>query len=119
MNKLEITKELNIRYLKARSAWKRGVIMYANDLLMDCKDDEVPIKHRLLNGAEDWKSYSYDGCSLIYDEDICKRLCPPSVVVKTNFGKFRPNRQETWLDVQMRALYQASLLVLRLAKMEG
>lgn len=118
MNKLEIEKELNFCYLKARSAWKRGVIMYSQDLLADCKDNEIPTEKHLLNGADNWKEYSYGGCSLIYDEDICKRLCPPSVVAKTNFGKYRPNKHETWLDAQARALYQASRLVLKLAGME-
>ena len=118
MNKLEIKKELNIRYHKARSAWKRGVIAYAYGLLDNCKNDEIPTKKHLLNGADNWKEYSYGGCSLIYDEDICKRLCSPSAVAKANFGKYRPNKQETWLDVQTRALYQASQLVLKLAGME-
>lgn len=32
----------------------------------------------LLNGAEDWQEYSHEGNSLIYDEDIYKRLYTPT-----------------------------------------
>ena len=118
MNKLEIERELNIRYRKARSAWERGVIAYAYEILGNCKNDEIPTKKHLLNGADNWKEYSYGGCSFVYNADICLRLCTPSTIKKTKNGMRNPNGKENWLDVQTRALYHASQIILELAGME-
>ena len=65
----------------------------------------------LLNGAENWKRFSWDGCALIYDEDIAEILCSPSELKRCKNGKLRPNKQEQWLDVQTRALIQAENLI--------
>ena len=100
---------------KARSAWKAGVIFYAFDILYNMEDVEVTEKN-LLNGAKDWKQYSYGGCALFYDETICRRLCSPSEVKKTRNGERRPNKQETWMDVQARALFQAARLIMKIKK---
>ena len=116
MKKSEIEKEFDARYDKVRSAWEKGVLCYAYDLLSECEDDETPTEKRLLNGAKDWEQYSYGGLALVYDEDICYRLCPPSEIRRKNGGELPPNSRETWLDVQARALYQAARLVLKLAK---
>ena len=98
---------------KDRSAWDRGVTLYAFDLLdhmeenaeywNECETAEI----FFLNGARDWKQYSWGGFALCYDADIARRLCTPSELKKTNNGNRRPNRDEEWLDVQVRALYQA------------
>ena len=103
-----------------RSAWSRGVTVYAMELLekleeavdggyFDPSDPEAPklLERQLLNGASDWNQYSWGGCSLIYDGDIAARLCCPSELKKTRNGERRPNAREEWLDVQTRALYQA------------
>ena len=100
---------------KARSAWKTGVIKYAFDILDNMDDVEITEKS-LLSGAKDWHQYSEGGCSLIYDVDICHRLCSPSEVKKTKDGERRPNKHETWIDVQARALYQAALLIMKIKK---
>lgn len=103
---------------KARSAWKRGVCDYAMDFV-DFLEEENPEKvtrEVLLNGARDWTDFSYGGCSLIYDGDICDRLCNDTEKKRTRNGELRPNREEEWLDVQARALLQASGLVVRLAR---
>ena len=71
------------------------------------------MKAQLLNGASDWSQYSWGGCSLIYDGDIAERLCTPSELKKTRNGERRPNSREDWLDVQARALYQASNSITR------
>ena len=113
MEKEEIKKALKKE--KARSAWKAGVIKYAFDLLDNIDDVEVTEKS-LLNGAETWKQYSYDGSSLIYDVDICHRLCTPSEIKKTKDGERRPNSHETWIDVQARALYQAARLIMKIKR---
>lgn len=62
----------------------------------------------MMNGAKNWKEYSYGGCALIYDKDIAETLCTPSELKRKRGGELQPNSTETWLDVQARALYQAS-----------
>ena len=64
-----------------------------------------------LNGAKDWKQYSWGGSGLVYDGDIAKHYCTPSELTRTHNGNRKPNKREKWLDVQARALYQACLLV--------
>ena len=113
MTKEKIEKALEKE--KARSAWEKGVILYAFDILDNMEDGEVTEKN-LLNGAKDWKQYSYGGCALIYDVDICHRLCTPSEIKKTKDGEHRPNKQENWIDVQARALYQAAQLILKIKR---
>ena len=103
---------------RARSAWDKGVTLYALDLLDNVRDlpdtdNRQEIRKALLNGAGDWREYSYGGCSLIYDGDIAERLCTPSELKRTRGGDRRPNRRENWLDVQARALYQAFRLIWR------
>ena len=68
-------------------------------------------KKLLLNGAENWREYSYGGCAYIYNGDIAAALCAPSEYRKTKGGEKEPNNRETWLDVQVRALCQAELLI--------
>ena len=113
MNKKAIMDALKTQ--KARSAWKRGVIAYAFDILDNMDDVEVTEKN-LLGGADNWKEYSYGGCALIYDKDICHRLCTPSEIKKTKDGERRPNKHENWLDTQARALYQAVRLIIKIKR---
>ena len=110
----------NIRKSSARSAWKRGVKLYAFDLLEELKDNyhgkditsRALLRKALLNGADDWSVYSWGGCSFIYDGQIAERLCTPSELKKTKGGELRPNSREEWLDTQARALSQAARLIL-------
>lgn len=105
----------------ARSAWSKGVKLYALELI-----EEMPAtqefygspadKKELLNGAENWKQFSYGGCSFVYDQDIAERLCNPTEYKRTREGERQPNARETWLDVQARALFQAERLIMKLAK---
>lgn len=111
----------NINSKKGRSAWDRGVNAYALELLegleeaisggwFDPDDILAPrmLRSGLLNGADDWHQYSWGGCSLIYNQDIAKRLCSPSELKKTRNGERKPNSREEWLDTQARALFQAA-----------
>lgn len=102
-----------------RSAWDKGVIKYAKELVddLDARVDYKPseLNKAMLNGARDWKQFSNGGCSLIYNEDIAKRLCSPSELKKVENGRRNPNSREDWLDVQARALSQAASLVRSLA----
>lgn len=109
---------------KTRSAWSKGVKTFAFDLLEDLKsnpslmeefNEGTPIRERdLLNGASDWSQYSYGGCAFIYDQDIAEHLCTPSELKARKGGEWQPSKNETWLDVQARALSQACSLILRL-----
>lgn len=111
----KIAAELETR--KDRSAWNKGVTLYAWDLLDEIqertnyerKEPETPaqLKEYALNGAESWEQYSWDGSALIYRGDIAERLCNPSELKKTRNGERRPNSSEEWLDTQARALSQA------------
>ena len=117
MNK-EATLE-NLKAVKCRSAWSKGVKEYAYSLLgnifsysdyktiNDCKS----LHEELLNGAKNWHQFSWGGCALIYDGDIAKTLCSPSELKKCKNGMLRPNKKEQWLDVQARALFQAENLI--------
>lgn len=105
----------------ARSAWKRGVKEYALELIEEMEEEHEfygspADKKDLLNGADSWSEYSYGGCSLIYDADIAERLCSPSELKKCRGGDWNPNCRETWLDVQARALCQASHMICRLSR---
>jgi hypothetical protein len=108
--------------LKARSAWDKGVKIYAYDLLEHMERDAdywcnyLESEKFFLNGARDWKEYSWSGCSLIYDGHIATRLCTISELKKTRYGERKPNKNEEWLDTQARALFQAHKIVDNLLK---
>lgn len=114
---------------KDRSAWDKGVTVYAAELLeglresieggyFDPEDLAAPklLNRELLNGADDWNQYSWGGSSLIYDGDIARRLCSPSELRKTREGERRPNAREEWLDTQARALFQAAHRLTRIIR---
>lgn len=118
----QIKNELEKEY--GRSAWRRGVIAYAWELFDNIEQREnwlglnseteykaAALDSIMLNGAQDWKQYSWGGSSLIYDYDIAKQLCTPSELKKTDSGRKKPNANEQWLDVQARALFQAAHLI--------
>lgn len=107
-----------VRAARVRSAWARGVQAYAVDLLDGV--EAVPstweqLRALLLNGAADWKQYSMGGCALVCASDIVRRLCTSfeQMAVLDLGGNvvYGPNSRETWLDVQARALCQASAMV--------
>lgn len=104
-----ITPTQYIKDRKTRSAWERGVKQYALELLEELEGEYSASK--LLNGAENWRAYSYGGSALIYDADIAERLCSPSELKRTDNGRLQPNSRESWLDCQARALGQAARLV--------
>ena len=117
----------SIDCISPRSAWGRGVKLYACELLgslAECVEwahkngEPSPLESRetvraaLLNGAEDWSQYSCGGCSLIYNGDIAERLCSPSELKRKRGGELPPNAAEDWLDVQARALRRAAQYVI-------
>lgn len=127
----EIAKEIKaeIGNAPARSCWAKGVRNFAVDLFTNAADwifsagyygkpeDIFNITEKtLLNGADNWKHFSHGGCWLVYNGDIAKALRTPSELKRTENGYLSPNKQEDWLDVQARALYQASKLILETVK---
>ena len=109
-----------ITAMPARSAWQRGVKEYAIEMVCNAEGPPLSaatnLKKELLNGAANWREYSYGGCALIYDADIAERLCAPSEYRKTREGQRAPNSRETWLDCQARALGQAATLIATVLK---
>lgn len=116
----------------ARSAWDKGVKLYALELIDQLEEsiddsyfyeDDLAaprvLSRGLLNGAQNWSEYSWGGCSLIYDGQIAERLCTPSEFVRTRGGERRPNSREEWLDVQARALSQAARWIVNAARTEA
>ena len=98
---------------KTRSAWSKGVKAFAFDLLDNLEGRDIT-KDNLLNGASDWSQYSYGGSAFIYDQDIAEHLCTPRELKARKGGDWQPSKNETWLDIQARALSQACSLILRL-----
>ena len=69
--------------LKGRSAWDKGVTLYAWELLDEIQE-RADYEHKepettaelteyALNGAESWEQYSWGGSALIYNGDIAGR----------------------------------------------
>ena len=104
-----------------RSAWKRGVKEYTDELLDSLEEmaqiykrlpkDENELESWLLKGSMNWDYYSYRGYSLKSNRQIAERLCTPSELKKKDGGRLAPNSQESWLDVQTRALRQACIRI--------
>lgn len=106
---------------KDRSTWDKAVTMDALDLFDQVVDgitegwidadvigNRTRMEAAMLNGANDWKHYSWSGCGLCYNGQIAKHYCTPSEYKRTHGGMYKPNKSEEWLDVQARALWQAA-----------
>lgn len=103
-----------VQNTSARSAWQRGVIAYAIDLIDRAEDAGISLtESQMLDGAGSWSEYSFGGCGLVWDNAIATRLCSPSELNKTRNGERAPNARESWLDVEARALSQAARLIKR------
>ena len=117
MNK-EATLE-NLKAVKCRSAWNKGVKEYAYMLLdnifsySDYKSitNFKSLHEELLNGKRNWYQFSWEGDALVYDKNIAETLYSPSKLKKCKNGMLRPNKKEQWLDVQAQALFQAEKLI--------
>lgn len=97
-----------------RSCWNRGVASlirdYAYEVLEEHDGEIISARdfYKLWNcGAETLRDAVYGGCFDVLNYDIAKRLCTPSELKKSNEGMRRPNKREDWLDVEIRAMYQA------------
>lgn len=112
MKRLKLIKLLKTQRANGtRSYWERGVYEYAFIILANVdKDAEITSDNLkiLLNGFDNWRQYSESGYAFVSNYTIAETLCTPSELKKTKGGVRNPNRRETWLDVQARALYQAA-----------
>lgn len=126
--KINITKTIEkVESLKFRSKWQRAVqedAVWLLEEMMDIHEDEVTagvmsfgsiegVERVLRMGADTWKDFSEGGGALIYDGDIAKHYCTPSELKKVRGGEKEPNKDESWLDLQARALWQAAQLIKR------
>ena len=123
--KINIAKTIEkIEGLKFRSTWQRAVQEDASWLLEEIMNDYEDVANNILTikdvknfekvllmGAESWADFSKGGGALIYDGDIAEHYCTPSELKKVRGGERKPNSRESWLDVQARAFWQASLLI--------
>lgn len=101
--------------LTPRSAWGKGVKEQALEMVEQAQvtltRDNALVE--LLNGADNWSEYSYNGNTLVYDADIAERYSTPSELKRNDFGNKTPNAHEEWLDLQARALAQAYAMIRR------
>ena len=114
MTKQELLQKL--QEVKTRGALGAGRKEYAIELAETLECADVPNNYRelkklLLNGAQDWEQYSYGGCSLIYDGDICGRICTERVQKRKHYGELQPDGGRTWLDLQAVVLSEAFRLI--------
>ena len=117
------TKELRklVEEIPNRSAWRRGVKEYTDELLDNLEErariykrlpkDENELESWLLKGARNWGDYSWRGYSLIYDSQIAERLCTPSEFRKKDGGRIAPSRHDNWFNEQAKALNYAYLRI--------
>lgn len=102
-----------IKLSPGRTKWEKGVKKYALELAEEVEGEEYlsgeEFRKALLNGAEGWRQYSYGGCALISDEEIFCRLLP-----KSTFKKMIKEEAFEALDLQTRALKEASDLIIKL-----
>lgn len=107
-----------IKEIQPRSAWQKGLITYAIDIIDDATEQGIALtaenlKGFMLNGADSFQQASEGGNYLIYDYDIAEAVCTPSELKRTDNGRLNPNSHENWLDVQTRALHQTYNLLKR------
>lgn len=103
MNRNEVIKKLEDKQKKYSSKRMEAVFDYAIELIEERYDIEnferENLKRVLLNGANNFLEYSISGNSLIYDDDILRRL-PKS------YKKIR-NNGTALLEVQAKYLQDA------------
>lgn len=123
VNKQELIEAL--KNTEARSTWRKAIREDAVELVEDSFEqvDEIEVGEErgaleklLLNGADNWSKYSYGCCARVCNEEIAAHYCTPSEYKRSRGGEWNPNRRENWLDLQARALSQASLLISRTVK---
>ena len=112
-------KNLKEKEKEARSKWSKAVLQDAQWLLGNVLEwmedgEEIEINEKLLlNGARNWKEFSWNGSALIYNGEIAEHYSTPSELKLWGFTKDSGDKRDTntigehLLDIQARALYQA------------
>lgn len=94
-----------------KNAQERGICHYASDLLEEQADrtctDHYPVEKDLLNGAANWYSYTWGGCGLTNDEDICRMFFSPSQQKVKKYGNLPPHKGGNWLDFEAQMAMKA------------
>jgi hypothetical protein len=122
---MEFNKKIAVNTMKNRtdrSAWDKGVTQYAlmlADNIPDDLTDMLKVTSAMLCGAHNWVQYSYGGLAYVCDGDIAAALCSPSELKRCKGGTRNPNRNENWMDVQARAIFQAAKRLFRAGLVEG
>lgn len=82
-----------IKQRETYNSWGNAVKDYALELVARLReagynklDAHCPMCY-LLDGAVDWRAYSYGGCSLIYEEDIACTI-PLQVLSSSKLNQF-------------------------------
>ena len=106
-----------VNNIKTRSAWAKGVKVYAEMHLENfayfCSyDEDVEFNEEtILNGAYSWRHWSESGFGFCYNQQIAETLCTPTELKLTKNGMKEPNKRESWIDVQARAAYQGWIMI--------
>lgn len=111
---------------KPRSKWDQGVKETALAVLDSLDMPETVLPDRfgsrralLLNGADNWREYSYGGCALVCNVDIAARFFTSSEMrryMADGHDASMAFRGEPLLDLQARALSQAERVISRYAR---
>ena len=107
-----------------RSKWGQGVKQTALDMLEPFRDETIPERFAdrrkmLLDGAHGWESYIYGGCGLVYNHDIAERFFTASEMreyMRPGHDASMAWHGETLLDMYVRAIRQAEILIARCAR---
>lgn len=115
----DISKKINKMNI-GRSTWAKAVKADALDLVenivdaLDCgyidvvPEDGPRLRALLLNGASDWKQYSWGGCALCYNHQLREHYLTPSERERYTGDTVRGSHL---LDIQASALSQACDIV--------
>lgn len=122
----ETYKAIEANY-QPHSKWGQGVKETALDILesLDMPNTVLPEhfgprRSLLLNGACDWRQYSYGGCAIVYNVSIAERFFTASEMrryMAPGHDASMAFRDESLLDMQTRALVQAERVISRHARM--
>ena len=94
--------------------WDVGVVQYALELIDNLNkfpESVDELEALALNGARNWRAYSFSGYSLTDNKEIAMRLCAAGTLRRTRDGQYPPAEGESWRGYQARALIQAFALV--------
>lgn len=102
-----------------RSPYRQGIQIQAVEMLQELSEKGFPneyssvkeLKEALLNGAKDFKEWTYSGFGLIYDTDIAARFCGPKELKRVQNGLRDPHKGSTWIDMYAQAVNEAYKLI--------